>query len=218
MLTILTFAWLPLRLALLVGLYLHRAATEDLALPLTAMNQFLSPWVLLMMLAVPVWLAWRWARLPESRTSETPPDETETQPSEPNRRHLAAALISTLAAAAVVTFLLTWDPAGSPRARRVTVVERHSTWEPTTEPYSTTRYGELASYNYAAIYDYLSQFFETSRLLEDDKIDDATLAECDVLVIKTPTDRYQTDGSGRSSGSSDAAGGCSWWAITPTCF
>lgn len=32
-----------------------------------------------------------------------------------------------------------------------------------------------------------------SRLLEKDKIDAATLADCDVLVIKTPTARYSPD-------------------------
>ena len=32
-------------------------------LPLHVMNQFFSPWVLLVMLAPPVLLAWRWVRL-----------------------------------------------------------------------------------------------------------------------------------------------------------
>ncbi len=73
---------------------------------------------------------------------------------------------------------------------RVKVVERHSTWEPTIRPYDTTWYGELSGYNYAAIYDYLGQYYEMSRILEPDKIDDQTLAQCDVLVMKTPTARY----------------------------
>ncbi len=73
------------------------------------------------------------------------------------------------------------------------VVERHSTWEPTDKPYDTTWYGEDASYNYAAIYDYLGQYYKTSRIKEEGKIDDATLEQCDVLVIKTPTTRYSED-------------------------
>ena len=32
-----------------------------------------------------------------------------------------------------------------------------------------------------------------SRLLPNDKIDDAALAECDVLIIKTPTERYSPE-------------------------
>ena len=35
-----------------------------------------------------------------------------------------------------------------------------------------------------------ASIYEMSRLLENDKIDDETLAKCDVLVIKTPTQRY----------------------------
>ena len=73
------------------------------------------------------------------------------------------------------------------------VVERHSTWEPTTEPYGTKVYGEAGSYNYAAAYAYCQQYYEMSRLLEDEPINDATLAGCDVLMIKTPTARYSPE-------------------------
>ena len=68
-----------------------------------------------------------------------------------------------------------------------------STWEPTTEPYDTTRYGELASYNYAAIYDYCSRFFEMGRILPDEPIDRERLSKADVLVIKTPTEQFSRD-------------------------
>ncbi|MGD0517469.1 MAG: hypothetical protein ABSA26_08045, partial [Thermoguttaceae bacterium] len=60
-------------------------------------------------------------------------------------------------------------------------------------PYDTTWYGELSAYNYAAIYDYLSQYYKMGRILESDKIDDRTLGQCDVLIIKTPTTRYSRD-------------------------
>ena len=76
------------------------------------------------------------------------------------------------------------------------VVERHSKWEPTTKPYDTKwfvepkLFDEDSGYNYARIYRYLGQYYEMSRLLEKDKIDDETLAKCDVLVVKTPTERY----------------------------
>ena len=72
----------------------------------------------------------------------------------------------------------------------MTVVERHSSWEPTTEPYRTKVYGEAGSYNYAAIYEYCSQFYDMSQLLQDKPIDDAALEQCDILIIKTPTSRY----------------------------
>jgi len=93
----------------------------------------------------------------------------------------------------LLAFLLCWDPVGQPKGGRVMVVERHSTWEPTTTPYGTTVYGEAGSYNYAAAYGYCGQYFQMSRLLETDAITDATLAGYDVLVIKTPTSRYAED-------------------------
>jgi hypothetical protein len=80
-----------------------------------------------------------------------------------------------------------WEPVGGRLGGRVMVMERHSTWEPTTPPYDTTRFGENASYTYAAIYDYCSRYYEMSRLLESDPINDAKLATCDVLVVKTLT-------------------------------
>ncbi len=92
-----------------------------------------------------------------------------------------------------LTCLYFWAPVGQRKAGRIKVVERHSTWEPTTEPYGTRLYGEPGSYNYGAIYAYCGQFYDMSRLLNNDPIDDATLSQCDVLVIKTPTSRYEPE-------------------------
>ncbi len=54
--------WLPLRAGLLMALYLHRVLRSDPDRPLHAMNHFFSPWVLLLLLVVPVLLAWRCVR------------------------------------------------------------------------------------------------------------------------------------------------------------
>jgi len=93
-------------------------------------------------------------------------------------------------AVALFTAAIYWDPVGARHDGRVMVVERHSTWEPTTRAYDTTWFGESSGYNYAAIYDYLDQYYQMSRLLEKDKLDDRTLSKCDVLIIKIPTARY----------------------------
>ena len=61
---------------------------------------------------------------------------------------------------AILVGAFLWVPAGKARGGRVMVVERHSTWEPTTEPYGTEVYGEAGSYNYAAAYDYCGQYFD----------------------------------------------------------
>ena len=47
-----------------------------------------------------------------------------------------------------------------------------------------------SSYNYAAAYQYLSQYYEMSCLNEEDAIDEKTLSACDVLVIKIPRFRF----------------------------
>ncbi len=86
-------------------------------------------------------------------------------------------------------FLYCWTPVGQRKAGRVAVVCAFR-WEPTTEPYRTKIYGEAGSYNYAAIYEYCSQFYDMSQLLPDKPIDDAALQQCDILIIKTPTSRY----------------------------
>jgi len=89
---------------------------------------------------------------------------------------------------------LQWQPAGARRQGRVMWVERHSTWEPTDRPYDTKSYdGEeehSTSYTYTLAYQYLGQFYAMSRLGEQDAIDDESLRQCDVLVIKVPTARY----------------------------
>ena len=192
--------WLPVRAGLLMAIYLHRVLRSDYELPLNAMSQFLSPWVLLLLLLPPVLLAWRFVRPLTGEwhwrhASGTAPTAAEDQPPAAEVRpwHYPAAAGLLLLAAAIFTAAVAWDPVGTPQAGRVMVVERHSTWEPTTRPYDTRFFGHDSGYNYAAVYDYLSQYFEMSQLLESDKINDSTLADHDVLVIKTPTARYSRD-------------------------
>ena len=53
-LTFVIVAWLPVRAGLLMALYLHRVLRSDPDRPLHAMNHFFSPWMLLLLLIVPV--------------------------------------------------------------------------------------------------------------------------------------------------------------------
>jgi hypothetical protein len=192
-LTVTLLAWLPVRTGLLMALYLHRAMREDLTEPLTTMAQFLNSWGHLAALFVPALLAWRFVPMPWGAPPEDlrqPTGYPQTDSSSRSER-LAWALV--LAGVAILTFLVEWDPIGAPKAGRVMIVERHSTWEPTTRPYDTKSYGESASYTYAAIYDYCTRFFEMSRLMPTDAINDSTLSNCDVLVVKTPTEAYSSE-------------------------
>ena len=96
------------------------------------------------------------------------------------------------------------------------VVERHSEWEPTTKPYDTTWFVEPKLFRRELrlqlrrhLPTTSASIYEMSRLLEKDKIDDQTLAKCDVLVIKIPTDALQPGRSRRRwCGSSSRAAGC----------
>lgn len=187
-LVLIVLAWLPLRTGLLVALYLHRASRSDPSLPLHVMNQFLSPWIYLVLLAVPSLLAWRWIRMAPGE-----PGPREPQSAVPRGKSLAAVGLVFLAAM-LLAMGLQINPVGTRKQGRVMFVERHSTWEPTTRPYDTEAFGgndeDSVSYTYTLPYNYLGQFYEMSRLTEKQKIDDASLANCDVLVIKTPTARY----------------------------
>lgn len=188
-LVILVAAWLPVRAALVIGLVVHRVLRANPALALNVMDVLLSPWLHLALLAGPVLLAWRF--VPEVFGESKDEDQPAAEPEAAGwHRSWLAPLALAAAGAALLTVLVEWEPIGSRKAGRVMVVERHSTWEPTTRPYNTALYGEDGSYTYAAIYDYCSRFYEMSRLMESDAIDDRSLGKCDVLVIKTPTSPY----------------------------
>ncbi|MGW8256211.1 MAG: hypothetical protein ACWGMZ_01875 [Thermoguttaceae bacterium] len=194
--TLIVALWLPARAGLLMAIYMHRVLRAEPARALYVMNHFFSPWSLTLLLAVPLFLIWRFLRVPEAQQSISPllsipmVDGDDKKFGRQRRGHNIMAIVLIFFAAALLTAATTWNPVGRRLSGRVKFVERHSTWEPTTRPYDTTWYGEISGYNYAAIYDYLGQYYQMSRLLEKDKIDEGTLEDCDVLVIKTPTTRY----------------------------
>lgn len=184
--------WLPIRAGLLIGLFLHRAVRADPVVPLTVMNQFLSPWVLLLALAGPVLLARRFVRAAPATSEAKRQTASAPAPCGFAVRHDAAAAALALAGVGLLALVVLWDPIGQRQPGRVVIMERHSDWEPTHLPYDTEWFGHDSSYTYAAMYDYCGQFYQMSRLKETDKIDDASLRDCDVLVIKTPTAPFST--------------------------
>ncbi len=188
-LTLVWALWLPLRAAFLIALVTHRTLRAD---PQTLPNVgdvFVNSWIHAG-LVVP--LAALAAVFVVFHTGDSDHHRGKSRSSR-RKLSLPTALQSTALVVAGVTILMVavfWVPTGQPRAGRIMFVERHSTWEPTIEPYGTEIYGEAGSYTYAAIYEFCGQFFEMSRLLEHEAIDDQRLAACDVLIIKTPTARY----------------------------
>jgi hypothetical protein len=197
-LTVIVLAWLPLRAGLLIGLYMERVLISDQESEhLMIMNLFWSTPLLLVLLAGPVLMAWRFLKSPPPAgpvPAEGPTSAPSPSPPAPWWRSVATAVLAVLAVAAL-TAAATWEPVGVRKAGRVIIDEHHSRWEPTDRPMDTEWYGHLSGYNYACAYDYLSRFYEMSRLTQP--ILDDTLSACDVLVIKCPTEPFTDDELGR---------------------
>ena len=201
MLAVVLACWLPLRAVLLVAIYVARVVRFNPEWPLHTMNHVFSPWSLALLCFVPPLVLARLVRGdPSLRPLATSQDPAASQ------RSTVLSLVG-IALVAIAAFLLTWPlyfhPSGTRKAGRVLFVERKSQWEPTTRPYDDKWYVQPemfradsqvnSGYNYYVIFDWLSRYYDTARLLPEDKINRATLKACDVLVIKTPTERYTRD-------------------------
>jgi len=183
--------WLPARAALLMATLTHRALGTEYEAPLSLMNQFWSPWVLSALLSVPVLLAIRCVASGLDESSASPGAKAEMVGTAHPTRRGAVALTLVFTGVFLLCFGLLWDPAGRRKDGRILMDEYHSTWEPTDRPFDTEWYGEKSGYNYACIYDYCSRFYRMGRL--STRIDDAVLQDCDVLIVKVPTSRYDPE-------------------------
>lgn len=85
-----------------------------------------------------------------------------------------------------------FDDPGRRKPGQVMIDESHSDWEWTHRSYDTTWYGDKAGYNYATLFEHLGKYYEMSRN-EDRVIRPRMLADCDVLILKTPTRAYGAD-------------------------
>jgi len=203
-------AWLPVRAALLLSLYLHEVLRVDYDAPLEAMRRFWSTPTHLFLLLPAVLLAWRLAPLRSKGSGASvaaggdgfPEIEAPTPqgrktpglaaPSLASRRRGWAAIALVLAGVGAFTAGVVWDPVGRRKAGRVVIEEHHpegdKQWERTDKPFDTTWYGHLSGYNYYCIYDYMTRFYDVARRTEP--LSDAALADCDVLIVKVPTRPY----------------------------
>jgi hypothetical protein len=181
-------AWLPLRAALVVALVLHRVL-------LVGYDDKLEPgaWLwnrgfLLALEIVPLALIAGFGRVALPGAPAATTQGLLAAPPSPRRAWTGAALL--LLAAAVLSAGVLWHPSGSRKTGRVLVDELHSDWERTDKPFDTSWYGRDAGYNYAAIYDFCSRYYDMGRLTVP--LGDAALASCDVLILKCPTKPYET--------------------------
>ena len=146
-----------------MAIYVHRVLNFDPERSLYVMNHFFAPWPLLLYTIVPMLLrlairsAKGGSRPPPSRTKGRRPalQTTARQAASPSQLYLHGDISRPCFYPPPPWRLTRWPSNGrrsaSARQGRVTVVERHSTWEPTfmpeDVPYDTAWYGEEASYN-----------------------------------------------------------------------
>ena len=100
-----------------------------------------------------------------------------------------AALLSCMAFTALWT---AYEPAGARKPGRVLFDDAHGPWEPTRVEFNTENYGRKYTYTYSEFFRLLEFDYDVARL-EQGVFDDTLLKEVDVLIIKTPTTRYQPD-------------------------
>jgi hypothetical protein len=176
-------AWLPVRAAVLIAIFLHRALRTEYDANLSLVTQFWNQWLLAAFLLVPVLLALRFIRLSPAGSSQVLEDVSEI----PHSRLMKFIALAFAGSFLLVTALFL-DMPGHSKGGRVFVEEFHSDWERTDRPFDTQWYGQDSGYNYACIYDYLTRFYEMSRL--EAATSDASLGNCNVLIVKVPTKRY----------------------------
>ena len=181
-LVILIAAWLPVRAAMLMSIFVHRALRTSYEATLTLMNQFWNPWLHLAFLLGPILLSLRFVRTP---SGGQPVSASQSGAGLTKR---LGAIVLTFAGSFMLIMGLLLDMPGRRKAGCVFVDEYHSNWEPTDRPFDTNWYGHESGYNFACIYDYCSRFYEMSRL--NTPINDDALQPCDVLMVKVPTSRY----------------------------
>jgi hypothetical protein len=180
---ILIITWLPVRTAILISIFMHRALRTGYDEELVLINQFWNPWLLMAFLLGPILLSLRFIHEPFGGQRVL----VSKQSIKLNRSLGAVVLV--IAGSVVLIMGVLLDVPGRRKEGRIWVDEYHSTWEPTDKPFDTEWYGHDSGYNYYCIYDYISHFYETARLKT--AIDDATLKNCDVLIVKVPTERYE---------------------------
>jgi hypothetical protein len=78
-----------------------------------------------------------------------------------------------------------WEDPGRTKPGRLMIDETHSQWEKIDRPYDTEWYGEESGYNYYCLARFLEHYYQVRKYTS--RITPTLLADCDILIIKTPT-------------------------------
>jgi len=79
-------------------------------------------------------------------------------------------------------------PAGAPNEGSILFDEGHGDWESTLVPMDTEAYGQITTYNFASLYDWLSYHAPVGQITEP--LTAERLDGCAILVLKTPSVAY----------------------------
>jgi hypothetical protein len=177
-------AYTVARFVILVALTLQsNGATFNVAGSGFVVGVFVHPWAqTLSFLPLALFLA-RWV----------PWDQDEATPrlgSPAPRARVAAAALAALTAAAAGVVGGGTDDSGPPKAGRVVIDELHSRdWSSSLAPLDEENFGRFTVYNYTLLVRFLSQYFDVS-VNDEAAYSEATLADVDVLVLKTATSPF----------------------------
>jgi len=127
----------------------------------------------------------RVATLGDDTVPREPAERGSGRPSTASRLLLAASCFA-------LVFAIGFHDPGVLKPGRIMFDEYHSSWEKTTQPYTTEWYGEDSGYNYYSLASYMEDYYTVSRNLHS-PLTRELLASCDVLVLKTPTSAYSRD-------------------------
>ncbi|RLF34703.1 MAG: hypothetical protein DRN08_04235 [Thermoplasmata archaeon] len=75
---------------------------------------------------------------------------------------------------------------------RILIDEVHSEWEPTTRPMDKEWYGEISTYNYYCLAEWLDHIYSVEKNI-DKNIDTSLLSNYDILIIKCPTKPFSQE-------------------------
>jgi hypothetical protein len=182
-LVLLVYALVRYAIVITIYLYLmHRMGYEDAA---NRVDVFWNPW----------WTAITFFPVAWCFVALSPKDDrldwldTLLGVAQPDTRHLRTTILCVLLATSAAIASVALPEPATRKSGRVLVDEYHSNWEKTTRPFDTIWYGQESGYNYYCMYDYLSRHYRMGRI--ETPITSATLSNCDVLVVKIPTRRYE---------------------------